>query len=231
MIELLIGERYLERLKEPLINYGFTPIALPQNPNIDLRLSGHVDLSIFNAGDIFVLSKYLREKIELVNHLTNKGISIRFAEKEQSPIYPGDAGLCACKVGKWLICNTKSCDPAIVSHFYDNLISVNQGYTRCSDCAIDTNSVITSDRGIAAAAKRNGLNVMLIESGNFELEGFNEGFIGGSSFKFNDTIYFTGVLDRHPDKNRIISFISQRALKMACLTELPAFDIGGAIPF
>ena len=56
-------------------------------------------------------------------------------------------------------------------------------------------------------------------------------YIGGSAFKIaKSTIAFTGKLDLHPDKNKIIDFIETRNIHPVYLTDKEIFDIGGIVP-
>ena len=44
---LILGERYLPILGKRLTEYGFEILPLPDNPDVDQRLAGHTDLSVF----------------------------------------------------------------------------------------------------------------------------------------------------------------------------------------
>ena len=49
-------------------------------------------------------------------------------------------------------------------------------------------------------------------------------------FGAKSTIAFTGKLDLHPDKNKIIDFIETRNIHPVYLTDKEIFDIGGIVP-
>lgn len=223
-----IGERYARKLSDRLEKRGLTVLWLPENGDIDPRLSGHADLSLFAAGKIAVAAKGIYPHI--VNYLTNRGYSVIQA-REQGPVYPSDAGLCLCPVGNYLIYNPKAADPAAVAAAGERIpVPVAQGYTRCAALAVDDRSIITSDAGVSRAAKSAGLDVLHIRPGYIGLDGYDAGFIGGSAFAISDeVIAFTGVLDLHPDKERILGFLAAHGKRADFLTEDPIFDIGGAI--
>ena len=208
---------------------GFSPFWLPENSDIDPRLGSHTDLSIFVYERYIVAAAYLKENAELVKLLTNRGYIISFSSASQGKAYPNDINLCATVIGKFLLHNTAYTDTLI--NEIQNLIPihVNQGYARCTALAVDKNSIITSDNGIAAAAKRNGLDVLLIEAGGITLEGFDMGFIGGAAFKSGNKIYFTGDINSHPNVEAIVEFLKERNIEYDCLSEGELFDIGGAI--
>ena len=110
-------------------------------------------------------------------------------------------------------------------------ISSRQGYSRCSVCVVNDNAIITADEGICRSAEARGVDVLKIRPGYIDLPGFDYGFIGGASFKISDTkLAFTGRLDRHPDAERIIEFVSLHNVDIVYITDKPAFDIGGVIP-
>ena len=230
-MNILIGERYSDKLLKPLISQGFQVLLAPTNPLVDPRLSGHIDLSaIMPDKNKIVLSHNLTGSEMIVNSFTNAGIEIFNAIYNQNAEYPNDAALCACVCGETLIHNTKITDPAITSQFRGKTIHINQGYANCCICAVNNSSIITSDKGIATKLRTEGFEVLEIEQGLVALDGFDYGFIGGASFKANNTIYFTG---RFPANTETIieEFISRHKMSCVYLTEYQAFDIGGAIVF
>ena len=74
------------------------------------------------------------------------------------------------------------------------------------------------------------MDVLQIRPGHIALEGYDYGFIGGASFLLDsNTLAFTGHLDVHPDRDRILDFLRQHGVSAVFLTESPVFDIGGAV--
>ena len=226
-MRFVIGFRYLERLYKPLNRLGVEVIWMPDNPDVDPRLAGHADLSVFSAENTVIAAKGLHPYI--VKYLTC-GADILEAEKKQESLYPNDALLCACYTGKYLIYNPKTVDSSILKNLHSELIPVNQGYTKCSVCVVAKDAIITSDRAIASKALQVGMDVLLIEPGHIKLDGFDYGFIGGATFLINEKMLaFTGTLTAHPDKNRILAFLKTHHLEPVFLTDDPIFDIGGAV--
>ena len=110
------------------------------------------------------------------------------------------------------------------------LIPVKQGYCGCSICVVDANSIITADRGVAAAAARRGIDTLLIRPGHIQLEGYEYGFIGGSAFLISeDTMAFTGDISSHPDSENIMFFLEKRGIIVEKITENKIFDIGKGV--
>lgn len=228
MKNLLIGERYREKLEIPLHNLGFSPFWLPKNPELDPRLGFHTDLSVFLYDKNIVLSLHLYNINELVNLLTNRGYTVLCCEKEQKTVYPDDVNLCAAVVGDRLLHNSKYTDKIIKSIQSLKPLHINQGYARCTLLSVG-DGIITADQGIANKAEAAGIDVLRIRDGEIELDGFDTGFIGGASFVAGNTVYFTGDIYKHPDSDAIAEFISRHGLSICSLTSGALFDIGGAV--
>lgn len=232
---VILGERYRVLLEEPLKEHGIETVFVPDNPNVDRRLAGHADLSILHAGgERIYLAPYLRESA-FHEKLLALGMDVRFPQIEQKPDYPDDVQLNVCIAGRYALRNGNYVPEEIDEYLtiYKRLIPVDcrQGYAKCSVCPVEEGSIITSDAGIAKAAERAGLEVLLISEGFFGLDGYPYGFIGGSCFKISEGEQaFTGTLIGHNDENRIISFLEKHGIRPVFLTERPAFDIGSGIP-
>lgn len=234
-MRLLIGERYREKLSESLAEQGIEVFWLPDNPAVDVRLAGHADLSVFAAGSQAVVAESLFSTgtveygSHIVNYLTKKEYTVK-PSKPQGIAYPSDAGLCLCDTGKYLIYNPRTADPAATAISGSSPVAVSQGYTKCSTCVLNEQSIITSDASVSRASKSVGMDVLQIRPGYIGLDGFDYGFIGGAAFLLNkDMIAFTGKLDGHPDEKRILRFLEKHGLEPVYLTNDPIFDIGGAI--
>ena len=214
-----LGEKYRENLEKPLQNLGITPFWLPENRTVDPRLSSHADLVLLHLGGNRVLT-YL-------DRLPDIGLDA-VKVTGQGREYPADARLCACVVGRFCIHNFRISEAGVAGF---ERVDVRQGYAKCCTCVVDAHSVITSDAGIARAAARHGLDVLRIRPGYVDLPGFDTGFIGGAAFKSApDVLAFTGRLDHHPDWPEIEHFLRGRGVEPLFLTDMPAFDIGSAVP-
>ena len=232
--QLLVGEKYRDQLDEAFKSLKIKPIYCPSNPYIDERLAGHCDLSVLHAGgNTLFLASYLKDT-DFSKELEILGFRIFYPQEVMDKTYPKDApfNLCLsknvfyyaekvsnCQITEWLIRNGF------------HAVSVKQGYCRCSVAIVSERSIITSDQGVCRMALKNGMDCLLIEPGNISLEGFDYGFIGGSSFKISkDQLCFTGNFDAHPDKNAILRFLKKHSVRPVFLTDQPIFDIGSAVP-
>lgn len=232
---VIIGQRYGALLEKPLARLGIDALLMPDNPCVDARLSGHVDLSAFHAGGEKVcLAPYLKDS-SLRHALEDMGADINLLAIQQGRTYPEDARMNVCVIGDALIYAEKVTSENIVEYLTNcgikRKISSRQGYAKCSVCVVDERAIITADSSIAKAARKEGLEVLLIAPGYVNLPGFDYGFIGGAAFKIaKNKLAFTGRLDRHPNRTEIFDFLSARGIEPVFLTDEPVFDIGSGIP-
>ena len=231
---VLIGENYLELLEKPLQKLGINAVPVPGNGFVDPRLSGHGDLSVLHTGgNCLWLAPHLQGS-RFADRLNSMGFALDYPDILQSAAYPGDAQLNVCICGKYAICNKFIVPMGIVNYLTFRgfeVVDCRQGYAKCSACVVDEGAIITADRGIETAARKAGLDVLLIEPGYISLDGFTFGFIGGSSFKISRSkLAFTGTLDVHPNRDEILQFLEKHEIEAVYLTEKPAFDIGSGIP-
>ena len=225
---ILIGERYRSRLEAPLKCRGIEVLWIPDNPDVDPRLGGHADLSVIHMGDNLLVA----ERYTFVNLLTIEGLEIKLAAAAQGAEYPADSGLNGCILDDALIHNPLYTDRAVLENLSGRkIITVNQGYAKCAVCVINERAIIASDAGICRAAAKFGIDALLISPGHIVLDGFDCGFIGGSTFKLSrHELAFTGRLHGHPDETAILNYLSEKAVSPVFLSERPIFDIGSAIP-
>jgi len=147
--------------------------------------------------------------------------------------YPDDIPFNAACTGKYFIHNLHHTNPRLLQAAKDmgmELIHVRQGYTKCSICVVDEQSIITYDEGIVrACAQYPELSVLKISPGFIRLDGYDTGFIGGTSGRIADEVIFNGNLSAHPDFTRIRRFIEERGLTCTWFPEYPLTDIGSIL--
>lgn len=225
--QLIVGEKYKKVLESALLERKVSAIWLKNNTFVDERLAGHCDLTAVHLGkNILAVQEDRAIDCEYINNIE----LIRTAAPPK-PEYPYDAKLNICIVGDKLIYNPKSADKQIVSLFNGRRLCCKQGYTKCSVCVVDEDSLITADRKIAAIASSAGMNVLQVSEKLAALDGFEHGFIGGASFKISrNEMAFTGVISNAAERSRIESFLNERGVSAVYLTDEPLFDIGSAIP-
>lgn len=226
---LIIGEKYRKSLENALNQHKIRVICAENNSFVDERLSGHVDLSVVHMGENRIAAaEYLKDS-EFIHKLTGAGFRVDFIANPSSKAYPDDAAMNVCIIGDNVICNKKTSNEGLATG--KRIINCNQGYTKCSTVVVDEQSIITSDRIIAANAAQDGIESLLIDDSFVKLQGFNKGFIGGAAFKISkDKIAFTGIIKHAESKSAIENFLNTRGVEAEYLTAAEIFDIGSAIP-
>lgn len=230
---VILGEEYYPILAKVLEGLGIKSIALPSNPHVDKRLSSHADLSVFHGGNNILFAADYLKNTDFEEQLKEFGFSIFYPKVNISSEYPFDCYFNACYMGKYSIACHKTAAYEIIEFIGNKsqIISCNQGYSKCLVSVVDDNSIITSDRGIADLCRQQGIDVLEISSGGIDLDGFNYGFIGGSSFKLSQNVMaFTGTIDHLPDYDKIICFLGLKNVEHVVLTDRKIFDVGSILP-
>lgn len=233
---IIICDRYYHIYENKLKKLGIRPFLMPDNPVLPKSIAHHVDLSVFHAGENKLILAQSLIGTAFESELIAAGFEIKVFSREQSIEYPGDAGGNVCYFGDFAFINPVSADP-MIKDFLDSKkpvqIQTRQGYTKCNICVLDYHSIITNDRIIAEKAEKQGIDVLFSDCSAIRLEGYDHGFVGGSAFKISsDVLCFTGGLDafEEHEKNKILTFCKEKQIEPLFLSDLPLFDIGGAIP-
>ena len=148
--------------------------------------------------------------------------------------YPHDSAYNVCIVGKKCFLNYDVCDTALsgilTSEGYE-IINVNQGYSKCSICPLDENSIITADVSIFRAAKKAGMDALLISNDTITLKGYSNGFFGGCcGMGAKDVLLVNGDIETFADKNAVFEFLKRKSISIETLKKSPLTDIGSIIP-
>ena len=220
-------------LNAELIDYfessGIELYYSEENNAIDKAVSKHTDLSALYLGNGKIIID--KGQSELIKRLESVGFTVTETENTVTGSYPGDCILNHTVINGFIIGKSQIFDAAVKRLCKNlNLISVNQGYCKCSVLVVDENSVITDDVSIARKVSEKGINCLLISKGDVFLDGHGYGFIGGASGKISeDEIVFFGDVTEHRDYKRIKEFLDKRKMRIICF-DFPLTDFGGIIP-
>ncbi len=202
-------------------SFRLNALLPPLNAHPDLQLVHIWKKQFVCEPSLFLAYQRLLPECEILPGKTTLGCN-----------YPADTAYNIARVGKFAILNCRTADPVVktlLARANLCLIDVRQGYAKCSVCVVDETSIITSDRGIGAAARRAGLDVLEILPGHIRLDGFDYGFIGGASLKLDkNTLAFYGAVERHPSFLEIKQFLMQRNIQYVSLGRRMLEDIGSA---
>lgn len=210
-----------------LMHQGFSPVTIPLCPYVERPVAGHPDIQLCIIGNNIIYEPRIEKTFLQV--LSQSTYTLIPGKSHLQATYPYDCAYNCAYTGSIAFHNTKVTDSSIkqiLTPYSVPLIHVNQGYTRCSTCIVDSHAIITSDTSIHNAAVNNGIDSLLIQPGYIELPGYKYGFIGGASCMCSDTMYFTGRLSHHPDYSNIVNFIAIHNKKIVFLSDLPAIDTG-----
>ena len=213
---------------------GFYVVTLPPFSKLPPAVASHTDMLLFKIDDvIFSHADYVNEAPWVFDEIYDCGIKkIHLTDDEILPQYPFDARLNIIVFGKKVFCKTDTVSKSVLNYLHTHgyeIINVRQGYPACTVLKLNGNAAITSDRGMAEALLKHGINVTVIEKGGIELPPYEYGFIGGAGGVYDGKVYFTGSIDKHPSEDAILKAIEKEGLIPVYLTRTLPFDLGGLL--
>lgn len=215
---------------EKLNGMGIRVYPVNENPFLPIPVNSHADLQVLHFGKnvIFCQSEHLS-----IGESQQK-FEYKVIREKTGNKYPDDVRLNCAIIGNKILCNEKTVSKDVLEHGYYNdytIINVNQGYTKCSICVVDENSIITDDESIFAAAGNFLDDVLYVSKGSIRLKGYNYGFIGGCCGKISkNRIAFNGELSSHKECNKIIDFMNKHGTECIELKKGVLTDVGGILP-
>jgi hypothetical protein len=213
---------------------GAEIIRIKPHPGLYEAVCSHPDMLFHHAGGRLVIYAPGADS-EAVSELESRGFQMVMGESRLRPEYPGDIAYNAARVGKWYFHNLRYTDSRIkeaMERMGIEPVHVAQGYAKCSVLPVDASSVVTSDKGIAAAARKKGLDVLCLECGDsICLPGLDYGFIGGACGMLSESVCaINGSLAKLKDFNSFLSFLTERKISVVELSKDRVTDIGSILP-
>ena len=228
MSTFVMSDKYPCFVKE-IEKLGHTVISSDTVDTFPIPEQKHADMQILPINsDIFILN----ECTALAKKIPNDRLI--YCDKKAGKKYPENILLNFLFLNNILYGKLSAIDKNLLDFCEENSIktvNINQGYARCSTLVLNEKAVITSDLSIEKALKKDGVEVLLISSGNIILDGYDYGFIGGASGKIDEnTVVFLGNVTNHPDYRRIENFCENHniSIKIIC-KDMPLTDIGGIV--
>lgn len=215
MNKIYLSHRAHPLFHEHLERLGYQIMTVVESPSLNRGIASHPDLFMCKMG-------------------VNPESQVFFGEPSMpKDPYPQDIIYNAVCTGKYFIHYLKASDKALLQRAKELemiLINVRQGYTKCNTVVVDSNSLITSDKGIFNTLTQYAdIECLLIQPGHVKLTGYSTGFIGGASGRIGDCIFFHGNLKNHPNYSNMKCFIESRGLNILWFEEFPLTDIGSFI--
>ena len=222
---VIIDPRLNEECIRNLRDNGFNVIPVALTDLVDEPISGHPDIQMFiHEKNLFVHPDIDKKFIKNIE----KYINVIQCETKLKKEYPNDIPYNIAIVGNFAIHKKSFTDKTIQDYLLNakiNILDTQQGYTKCSTLIVN-NSIITSNKSIRDTAQHAKIENLLISDGFVDIPGYSHGLIGGASGNYGDTIYLTGSIDHHPNKNEIKSFIKSKDMQLKILSNNRITDTG-----
>ena len=215
-------------IRVALMKHGIETLSCPEWEGLDKPVSSHPDMLFYpiERGRVLVGREYYEKNKAFFDALPLEYI---LCDKTPSGKYPSDVLFDALGV-KDTLYGKEGCVSTELLSAFSRFVSVRQGYTRCSVAMLSDNCAVTSDKGIARALEKDGVDVLVISEGHIRLDGYGTGFIGGAGVRLPDGEYlFFGDVLSHPDGEKILSFADEHKIKTVSLSGIPLSDHGGLI--
>ncbi len=234
-VSLVIADgRISEEAQKRLANLNVSLLRLQPHRSLYTAVNSHPDMQLHHIGGEMIVYAPGTDPV-LLDILSKYGFKLLKGESVLSPSYPADIAYNAARVGNKYFHNLKYTD-AIIRRQLEKLdvepVHVKQGYAKCSILAVNENSIITSDTGIAKAAEKKGLDVLNIATErSIKLPELNYGFIGGTGGMIGKTtLAVNGRIASLDCHDALLSFLSNKNIIIKELTDEIVTDIGSIIP-
>ncbi len=217
--------------RDAIAALGYDLILLPPHPALPSPVAAHPDMLLFFADDsILCTESYQRiAACELQQIARITGRPIRTVTGEYGACYPYDILLNAARVGRHLFCRTDVTAPEILAQDI-RVVSVRQGYAKCSILPVSDDAIITADPSIAKAARLCGMEVLTVDDTAVELPGYDHGFVGGCASFSPDTgtnrILFCGARSKMPQGLTMQHFCRRHGKELVFVGDFCPRDVG-----
>jgi hypothetical protein len=227
MVLSVIDKRLPYEAKENLSRY-FDVLEFSTNGITYKAISGHTDIFFCKIKNGLILSPNVPEKYSSV--LNKRNIKYEYGSTFSQMNYPQSAAYCAVIDEHYLIHRADITDEVILrSAGNHELISVQQGYTRCNLLSLKDNSFITSDDGIYRNLCNMSFNGLYVDPSDILLPGFRHGFFGGACGVYEDMVFVAGSLDFFRNGKAVREFLGTLKYKIVELYNGPLFDCGSIL--
>ena len=228
-----VSKLFYKELYEKLLIEGDVSL-LDVNPNLPFPESTHADMQIFSdpvSDEVFVKAGITASFLSDLKR-ANKKVTV---STDNGPeVYPSCCSLNILLCGQYYFHKLAVTDPDVKKHLDSNFripVNVNQGYTGCSSCYIDTlDLIITQDTGIRTASSKPSFNCYFIGENiveNISMDGYDHGFIGGclGYSKVTNTLYVNGSLSGSIPE--LYELLRSAKVNVVEVPDKPLCDIGG----
>lgn len=223
----IIDFRTTAEEKYNLTNLGYEALICPPSQLLYDAVCGHPDmlLHIINSKTILVhrdIDENFVEKLKKLN------FDVVFSKNSLKDTYPEDIILNSVSFPNLFVHNLKYTDNNLLSYMTNKIsINVKQGYTKCSTAIVSRNSVMTSDKAIAKALRKENIDILLLPPGDILLPGLNYGFIGGCCGLLDEnSMAFYGDLNYYAFGDMVLGFLGKHEVTPVYLRKGKLIDRG-----
>ncbi|HEX2945076.1 MAG TPA: hypothetical protein VHT96_03900 [Clostridia bacterium] len=231
---VLVGAETGSEAIAGLSKLGIKALIMPPHAALYKAVESHPDMQLHHVGGNRIIYAPGTDR-SMLDILSTYGFEMTMGECVLAPSYPFDIPYNAARVGHLYFHNLKYTD-RVLREQLDRLgaepVHVEQGYSKCSLLAVDENSIVTTDAGIARIAEKKGLDVLFLENEcSIRLPGLNYGFIGGSCGMISSSVCaVNGCLEKLTSGEALVSFLSRKHITVKELSKDYVTDIGSILP-
>lgn len=223
--KVLVSNKASESFFELLNSKNIEYIKSVDNEKFNKNYNDHIDISVLKIDDeIYIEDSVFEYYSEFLKEFRLKRICV-------SGFKNSEVVLNIAKNDKYFFHNEKFTTNEIFEKLSLNrkYIKVNQGYANCSMICFK-NHIITSDEGIYKTLKNEKINVEFVTTDGIILNGYKNGFIGGTcGFVSDDTLLFYGDVTKYKDYDIIKHIADEENVKIIFPKDEEFVDLGGII--
>lgn len=224
---VVCDSRLPDFMKEKLQEF-YNLLSFSAEGFVEEPLHGHPDLFLAQINENLVVAPNCPKYI--IEYFNSHSISYQLGQELVGFSYPQIARYNVSANQKYLLCNLSICDPHILKWSDElEIISVNQGFCRCSTLILPQNIFITSDKGIAQTLEKQKLNVHLFSDKNIVLSGYKHGLLGGclGIDEENKRVIVSGSLATFERGKQLRLLFQDSAYDLLELGNTVLHDVGG----
>lgn len=223
--KIIVSKRASASFFELLEKENITYIKSLNNEKFNKNYNDHPDLSILKIDDdIYIESFAFEYYSKFLSEFNLKRVDV-------SSFKNGEMVLNIAKNSKYFFYNEKFTTKEIFKKLKINrkYIKINQGYSNCSMICFE-NHIITSDEGVYKTLRLENINVELVTTDGIILNGYKNGFIGGTcGFVSDDILLFYGDVTKYRDYDIIKLIADEENVKIIYPKDEAFVDLGGII--
>lgn len=221
---ILCDKKMPPKAKEKLTSFG-NLVELSTSGITYEAISGHPDIFLCPTPKGLIAAPNL--PMEYFEILEENDILYQTGDFPVEKAYPGSARYNALALPTLLIHNTEITDRQISIQYETNqIVQVQQGYTRCNLIAVSQEKYVTCDHGIEKALQIKEKQVLFVETELVQLEGFSHGFFGGACGTYKSFWFICGSLKYMKQEVQIRNLASAVNLEIIELYDGPLVDVG-----